>query len=225
MTPTVEAPIRARLGGPLKLAIPRGALWEPTLDALEGIGLDTTRMRGDSRSLVFSIEGLTLVTMRPSDVPTYVEAGAADLGITGKDVLMEQFDRVVYEILDLGYGGCRMVLAAREGDESLDESERRVGEMRIATKYPRVAERHFEATGRRAEVIEVKGSVELAPLAGLADGIVDLVATGRTLAENGLEVREEIASSTARLVANRVAHKLRAAEVDDLVERLRAGRG
>jgi len=225
MTPTVEAPIRARLGGPLKLAIPRGALWEPTLDALEGIGLDTTRMRGDSRSLVFSIEGLTLVTMRPSDVPTYVEAGAADLGITGKDVLMEQFDRVVYEILDLGYGGCRMVLAAREGDESLDESERRVGEMRIATKYPRVAERHFEATGRRAEVIEVKGSVELAPLVGLADGIVDLVATGRTLAENGLEVREEIASSTARLVANRVAHKLRAGEVDDLVDRLRAGRG
>src|SRR2546423_15081487 len=93
--------------------------------------------------------------------------------------------------------------------------------MRIATKYPRVAERYFEKTGRQAEVIEVKGSVELAPLVGLADGIVDLVATGRTLADNQLEVREEIARSTARLVANRVAHKLRAAEVDDLVERLR----
>ena len=222
MAPTVEAPIRARLGGPLKLAIPRGALWGETLDALERIGLDTAELRGKSRSLIFNLNGLTLVTMRPSDVPTYVEAGAADLGITGKDVLLEQQgDRIVYEILDLGYGACRMVLAGREGDQSLGESERRVGAMRIATKYPRIAERHFEETGRQAEVIEVKGSVELAPLVGLADGIVDLVATGRTLEENGLEIREDIASSTARLVVNRVAHKLRAAEVDELVERLR----
>jgi ATP phosphoribosyltransferase len=224
MSPTVEAPIRARLGGPLKLAIPRGALFEPTLDALDRIGIATERMRSDSRSLVFASEngvGPTLVTMRPSDVPTYVEAGAADLGITGKDVLLEQRDRIVYEILDLSYGACRMVLAAREGDERLGESERRLGTMRIATKYPRIAERYFEETGRQAEVIEVKGSVELAPLVGLADGIVDLVATGRTLKENGLEVREEIAESTARLVANRVSHKLRAAEVDELVEKLR----
>jgi ATP phosphoribosyltransferase len=223
VTPTVEAPIRARLGGPLKLALPRGALWEQTLDALDRIGVDTAAMRGDSRSLIFDTNGLTLVTMRPSDVPTYVEAGAADLGITGKDVLMEQGDRIVYEILDLGYGACRMVLAGRKGDPSLGETERRLGGMRIATKYPRIAERHFEETGRQAEVIEVKGSVELAPLVGLADGIVDLVATGRTLEENGLEVREEIAESTARLVANRVSHKLRAVEVDDLVERLRPG--
>ena len=218
--PTVEAP-RTRPGGPLKLAIPRGALWAETLEALDRIGLDTAEMRGDSRSLVFSSNGLTLVTMRPSDVPTYVEAGAADLGITGKDVLLEQADRVVYEILDLRYGACRMVLAGREGDASLGETERRLGGMRIATKYPRIAERYFEETGRQAEVIEVKGSVELAPLVGLADGIVDLVATGRTLKENGLEIREEIATSSARLVANRVSHKLRAAEVDDLVERLR----
>jgi ATP phosphoribosyltransferase len=224
MSPTVESPIRARLGGPLKLAIPRGALWEQTLDALDRIGVETAEMRGDSRALVFNLNGLTLVTMRPSDVPTYVEAGAADLGITGKDVLLEQQgDRIVYEILDLAYGACRMVLAGREGDPSLGESERRVGGMRIATKYPRIAERHFEETGRQADVIEVKGSVELAPLVGLADGIVDLVATGRTLKENGLEIREEIATSTARLVANRVSHKLRAAEVDDLVERLRPG--
>ncbi|HEX2359538.1 MAG TPA: ATP phosphoribosyltransferase [Solirubrobacterales bacterium] len=225
MTPTVEGPIRARPGGPLKLALPRGALWEPTLDALDAIGLDTAEMRSDSRSLVFESGGFSLVTMRPSDVPTYVEAGAADLGITGKDVLLEQADRIVYEILDLRYGACQMVLAARTGDASLGESERRLGTMRVATKYPRIAERHFEETGREAEVIEVKGSVELAPLVGLADGIVDLVATGRTLAENGLEAREEIADSTARLVVNRVSHKLRAAEVDDLVERLRPGGG
>src|SRR5882672_11317702 len=106
--PTVEAPIRTRLGGPLKLAIPRGALWPETLEALDRIGVDTAEMRGDSRSLVFSSKGLTLVTMRPSDVPTYVEAGAADVGITGKDVLLEQSDRIVYEILDLVYGACRM---------------------------------------------------------------------------------------------------------------------
>jgi ATP phosphoribosyltransferase len=114
-----------------------------------------------------------------------------------------------------------MVLAGRRGDESLGESERRLGLMRIATKYPRTAIRHFEETGRQAEVIEVKGSVELAPLVGLADGIVDLVDTGRTLAENELEVREEIAACSARLVANRVSHKLRAAEVDELTTRIR----
>jgi ATP phosphoribosyltransferase len=225
MSPTVEAPIRTRYGGPLKLALPRGALWAETLDALDRIGVETTELRGGSRSLVFSANGLSLVTMRPSDVPTYVEAGAADLGITGKDVLMEQADRIVYEILDLRYGVCRMVLAGRQGDPSLGESERRLGSMRIATKYPRIAERYFEQTGRQAEVIEVKGSVELAPLVGLADGIVDLVATGRTLKENGLEIREQIAESTARLVVNRISHKLRATEVDDLVERLRPGAG
>jgi ATP phosphoribosyltransferase len=218
---TVEGPTRARTGGPLKLAVPRGALFEDTVDALEEIGVDVTGLRSDSRSLVFEAGEVTLVTMRPSDVPTYVEAGAADLGITGKDVLMEQGDRIVYEFLDLGYGTCTMVLAGRRGDERLGESERRLGAMRIATKYPRTAQRHFEATGRQAEVIEVKGSVELAPLVGLADGIVDLVNTGRTLAENDLEIREEIAHCTARLVGNRVAHKLRPDEVDELAERLR----
>ena len=220
-TTSVSGATRARRDGPLKLAVPRGALFEGTLETLDRAGLVTDGLRSDSRSMIFDGSGVTLVTMRPSDVPTYVEAGAADLGITGKDVLLEQSDRVVYELLDLGYGECRMVLAGREGDERLGEAERRLGAMRIATKYPRVAERYFEQTGRQAEVIEVKGSVELAPLIGLADGIVDLVATGRTLAENQLEVREEIARSTARLVANRVAHKLRAVEVDDLTARLR----
>ncbi len=217
----ISGATRARPDGRLKLAVPRGALFDGTLELLDRIGTDTGELRGDSRSLVFAADGLVLVTMRPSDVPTYVEAGAADLGITGKDVLLEQRDRAVYELLDLGYGTCRMVLASRKGDESLGEAERRLGAMRIATKYPRTAERYFLQTGRQAEVIEVKGSVELAPIVGLADGIVDLVDTGRTLAENELEVREEIARCTARLVANRVAHKLRAAEVDELVERLR----
>jgi len=213
----------ARDEGPLRLAVPRGALLGETLGALDAIGIDTSEVRGESRSLIFETEGLTLVTMRPSDVPTYVEAGAADVGITGKDVLLEQHDRVVYELLDLGFGRCRMVLAGRKGDERMGESQRRLGMMRIATKYPRTAERHFEQTGRQVEVIEVKGSVELAPLIGLADGIVDLVATGRTLEENDLEVREEILECTARFVANRVAHKLRAREVDGLTAKLREG--
>jgi ATP phosphoribosyltransferase len=212
---------RARGDGVLKLAVPRGALFDGTLDLLDRIGVDTAPMRAESRSLVFDAEGLVLVTMRPSDVPTYVEAGAADLGITGKDVLLEQHGRAVYELLDLRYGACRMVLAARRGDDSLGEAERRLGAMRIATKYPRATERYFQESGRRAEVIDVKGSVELAPLVGLADGIVDLVDTGRTLAENDLEVREEITTCTARLVANRVAHKLRAVEVDELADRMR----
>jgi ATP phosphoribosyltransferase/ATP phosphoribosyltransferase regulatory subunit len=206
---------------PLKLAVPRGALFERTLDALDAIGVDTSGPRSDSRALIFPTPDLTLVTMRPSDVPTYVEAGSAELGITGKDVLLEQRDRAVYELVDLRYGTCRMVLAGRRGDASLGESARRLGTMRVATKYPRTAERYFEDTGRQVEVIEVKGSVELAPLVGLADGIVDLVDTGRTLEENELEVREEITASSARLVANRVAHKLRVREVDDLAERLR----
>jgi ATP phosphoribosyltransferase len=223
MSVEVAGMVRAKADGPLKLAVPRGALLGETLDALDAIGLDTSEVRGESRSLIFEGREITLVTMRPSDVPTYVEAGAADVGITGKDVLLEQSDRVVYELLDLGFGRCRMVLAGRKGDTSLGESQRRLGMMRIATKYPRTAERYFEQTGRQVEVIEVKGSIELAPLIGLADGIVDLVATGRTLRENDLEVREEIVECTARFVANRVAHKLRAAEVDGLTAKLREG--
>jgi ATP phosphoribosyltransferase len=207
--------------GPLKLAVPRGALFGETLDVLDAAGVDTAELRGDSRSLIFETSGMTLVTMRPSDVPTYVESGAADVGITGKDVLLEQGDRVVYELLDLGFGRCRMVLAAQTGNDRLGEAQRRLGMLRIATKYPRIAEEYFESTGRQVELIEVKGSVELAPLVGLGDGIVDLVATGRTLEENELEVREEIVECTARFVANRVAHKLRAAEIDELTAKLR----
>ncbi len=205
----------------LKIAVPRGALFGETLDVLDGAGIDTAELRGDSRALIFETSGVTLVTVRPSDVPTYVEAGAADVGITGKDVLLEQSDRVVYELLDLGYGHCRMVLAARTGSDHLAEAQRRLGRLRIATKYPRIAERYFESTGRQVELVEVKGSVELAPLVGLGDGIVDLVATGRTLEENELEVREEIVECTARFVANRVSHKLRAAEIDELTAKLR----
>lgn len=210
------------MSDPLRLAVPQGTLFEATLDLLDSIGVDSSPLRSDSRSLLFPGEKLTLVTLRPSDVPTYVEAGAVDLGITGKDVLLEQPERIVYELLDLGYGHCRMVVATKVGNHLADELERRLGAIRIATKYPRAAARYFEESGRQAEVIEVKGSVELAPLAGLADGIVDLTATGRTLRENDLEIREVIADCTARLVANRVVHKLRQTEIDALMDKINA---
>jgi ATP phosphoribosyltransferase len=206
----------------LTFAVPRGALFEETLEALDRLGVDTREVRDNDRKLLF--EDVGVVTMRPSDVPTYVEAGAADVGIVGKDVLMEQRERGVFELLDLGYGGCRMVLATVDADpDPADEALRRLGVLRVATKYPRIAARWFQATGRQAEIVEVKGSVELAPLTGLVEAIVDLTATGTTLRENGLIVREEIAVSTARLIANPVAHKLKAPAIDEVVEGLRGG--
>jgi ATP phosphoribosyltransferase len=206
----------------LTIAVPRGALFVETLDALDRLGVDTAEVRSNDRRLLF--EDVGIVTMRPSDVPTYVEAGAADIGITGKDVLMEQSERQVYELLDLRYGRCTMVLATVDGEpDPAAEALRRLGVMRVATKYPKTAAAYFERTGRQAEIVEVKGSVELAPLTGLVEAIVDLTATGKTLVENGLVVREEIAVATARLIANPVAHKLKAQAIDDVVERLRAG--
>jgi ATP phosphoribosyltransferase len=206
----------------LTIAVPRGALFGETLDALDALGIDTAPVRANDRRLLFGDVGI--VTMRPSDVPTYVEAGAADIGIVGKDVLMEQSERSVFELLDLGFGRCRMVLASEEGEpDPAAEALRHLGVVRVATKYPRIAAAFFERTGCQAEIVEVKGSVELAPLTGLVEAIVDLTATGSTLRENRLVEREEIAVATARLIANPVAHKLKAAAIDEVVGRLRGG--
>jgi ATP phosphoribosyltransferase len=218
-------------GSGLTIAVPRGALFGGTVDLLALLGLDTEELRTNDRKLLF--EDIGVVTMRPSDVPTYVEAGAADIGVTGKDVLLEQLahaqgerGRDVYELLDLGFGRCTMVLASKQSadpdhDPAL-ESLRRLGVMRVATKYPRIAARYLEETGRQGEIVEVKGSVELAPLTGMVDAIVDLTATGTTLRENNLVVREEIVVCTARLIANPVSHKLKAAQIDALLGQLRA---
>jgi ATP phosphoribosyltransferase len=213
--------------GGLVIAVPRGALFEETLDWLDRLDISTAEVRTNERKMVFADVGL--ITMRPSDVPTYVAAGAADIGVTGKDVLMEQSEaavaaarRDVYELRDLGFGRCRMVLATVDGPDPAAAALRRLGVVRVATKYPRVATAHFERTGRQAEIIEVKGSVELAPLTGLVEAIVDLTATGTTLRENHLVIREELAVCTARLIANPVAHKLKAAAIDELLERSRA---
>ena len=211
----------------LTIAVPRGALFEETLDWLERLGISTAEVRTNERKLLF--EDVGLITMRPSDVPTYVAAGAADVGITGKDVLMEHSDaapggsaRDVYELRDLGFGRCTMVVATVAGPDRAAEALRRLGVIRVATKYPHVAAAHFERTGRQVEIIEVKGSVELAPLTGLVEAIVDLTATGTTLRENNLVIRETLAVCTARLIANPVAHKLKAAAIDELLERARA---
>jgi ATP phosphoribosyltransferase len=211
----------------LVIAVPRGALFEETLGWLERLGVSTGEVRTNDRRLLF--EDVGLITMRPSDVPTYVAAGAADIGVTGKDVLLEQgvaaasgSGRDVYELRDLGFGRCTMVVASVAGPDRAAEALRRLGVIRIATKYPRVAAAHFERTGRQVEIIEVKGSVELAPLTGLVEAIVDLTATGTTLRENNLVVRETLAVCTARLIANPVAHKLKAAAIDELLERSRA---
>lgn len=206
------------------LAIPRGALFEPVVEVLVGADLISKGLVDDSRLLVFEEGGIRLLTVRPSDVPTYVEAGAADLGITGKDVLIEQRDLDFVEVDDLGIGSCRMVLAAIAGDSGPAEHERRLGLMKVASKYPRVAREYFASLGRQVEVVELKGSVEIAPVVGLADAIVDLVATGRTLKENGLEEREEIFISSARLIANVAFYRTRSAEADRIREALRAAR-
>ena len=210
----------------LTIAVPRGALFSGTVELLAALGLDTEELSSNDRKLLF--EDIGVITMRPSDVPTYVEAGAAHLGITGKDVLLEQAPqrpgeggREVYELHDLGYGRCTMVLASKAGPDPALEALRRLGVMRVATKYPRIAARYLEETGRQAEIVEVKGSIELAPLTGMVEAIVDLTATGTTLRENNLIVREEIAVCSARLIANPVAHKLKAAVIDDLLQQIR----
>jgi ATP phosphoribosyltransferase len=160
------------------------------------------------------------VRARPSDIATYVERGAADLGIVGKDVLMESAARVL-ELVDLGFGACRFVVAAPRGAvaRSLDEY-RHLGSLEVATKYPRVAEEHFRRRGIAVEIVRVAGSAEVAPQVGLADWIVDLVATGATLAANDLAIIEEIAPSTARLIANPASYHQRRDEIAPLVQRL-----
>jgi ATP phosphoribosyltransferase regulatory subunit len=192
------------------------------LTALRAIGLDVSGITPGGRRLVVAGGDIEFVLARPSDIATYVERGAADLAIVGKDVLLESGARVI-ELVELGFGACRFVVAAPRDavERSLDEY-RHLGTLDVATKYPNVAERHFRARGIAVEIVKVAGSAEVAPLVGLADWIVDLVATGTTLRANGLAVIEEIASSTARLVANPAAYHLRRPEIAPMAERLAA---
>jgi ATP phosphoribosyltransferase len=207
----------------LRLVLPRGNPYPSSVELLERAGLPVAPLRRGSRRLVLQLDdGTTVITARPSDVPVYVEFGAADVGLAGKDVLLERSPDL-YELLDLYIAPCRLVYATPE--RASERRGERTGRLRIATKYPRTTRSWFEAQGRQVDVIELKGSIELAPQVGLADGIVDLTSSGVTLHKNGLVERAEIARCSTRLVANRAAHKLRGEEVAALQERLRSARG
>lgn len=175
-------------------------------------------LRENGRRLFYQAEGIEFIVSRPSDVPVFVEHGAADVGIVGKDVIEEQRPNVM-ELRDLRVGACRMILAAPRG--RAEEVQRAISHaevVRVATKFPNTARRYFESLGRQAEIIELHGSVELAPLVGLAECIVDLTATGTTLRENDLLVLDEISRSTARLIANRGSYRLHHEEIAALLD-------
>jgi ATP phosphoribosyltransferase len=203
----------------LTLALPKGRLLEPTLGMLRGMGLDG--VDEDSRRLIFtdSHRGLRVLFLKPADVPAYVQYGAADLGIVGKDILLEQ-EPDVYEPLDLGFGFCRLVVAEPRTLWERDDPAR-WSWVRVATKYSRLTERYFSERGIQVEIVRLDGSVELAPLVGLADRIVDLVQSGETLRANGLVEVAEITRSTARLIVNRASLKTEYASVSGLVEEMR----
>ena len=205
---------------PIVVALPKGRILTVLAPLLQRAGVDTTSITADDRSLIRETPdgALRFLLIKPDDVPTYVEYGAADLGVCGRDVLLERASGV-YQPVDLGIGRCRMVVAAPIGRDVTSDVPR------VATKYPRIAAAHFAKRGVQAEIVYLQGSVELAPLTGLADLIVDLVETGETLAKNGLDVREEVARISSVLVANRAAYKLRRDAVRPLVDRLRAAVG
>jgi ATP phosphoribosyltransferase len=203
----------------LTLALPKGRLLAPALDLLGALGV--RGLEADSRRLLVAdpAAGLRLVYLKPADVPTYVQYGAADLGIVGKDILAEQ-EPDVYEPVDLGFGRCRLVVAEpRELWERDDPG--RWSWVRVATKYPRLTERYFSERGIQVEMIRLDGSIELAPLVGLAERIVDLVQSGETLRANGLVEVAEIMTSTARLVVNRASLRTGHARVNALIEAMR----
>jgi ATP phosphoribosyltransferase len=206
--------------GPPMIAVPKGALYDDVMACLDAVGYDAAAVRANERRQLFEQE--RVMTMRPSDVVAYVAEGVADLGIVGKDVIAESLlSPNIYELADLRFGRCRMSLATLAGnDNPVDLAIRETGVARIGTKYPRTALRWAEATSRSIDIIELKGSVELAAVSGLAHGIVDLVDTGNTLRENGLVERTEIAASTARLIANPVSYIQHADTIARLADQL-----
>jgi len=203
----------------LSIAIPTGALLPGALKLLSTAGLMRLSAPELGRKLMVERSGVRVILVRPLDVPAYVDHGAADLGIVGKDVLWES-DGGHYELVDLRFGACRLVLAVPDASR-LNGPETWPPLMRIATKYPRTTSRWFDARGQAVEVVRLHGSVELAPQVGLVDGIVDLTASGRTLQENRLRVAGVLGDSTARLVANQASLKTRTEAVQALVGRLR----
>lgn len=202
---------------PLTLALSKGRILTDTLPLLRAAGVELTEDPESSRKLVFptSRPDVQIIILRATDVPTYVQHGAADLGVAGKDVLMEHGGDGLYEPLDLRIANCRLMVAGRQG-EPLPQNRR----LRVATKFTGIARRYFASQGRQVDIIKLYGSMELAPIMGLADCIVDIVDTGKTLAANGLEPKELIAPVSSRLVVNRASMKTRHAEITRLIDQL-----
>lgn len=204
----------------LIIALSKGRLADLSIELFESIGMDCSELRNSSRKLILTDEKnkIKFFLAKPADVPTYVEYGAADIGIVGKDTLLEE-GRHLYEVLNLGFAACKMVVA---GPAELQGKLDRLNNKRVATKYPRIAREYFEHKRRESiEVIKLNGSVELAPLVGLSEVIVDLVETGRTLRENGLVVLDTIANISARMVVNRVSMKMESERIRKIIDDIR----
>jgi len=202
----------------LRIALSKGRIYDETLPLLEAAGIEPLESPGSSRKLILpSVDGaFEILIVRASDVPTYVQHGGADLGIAGKDVLLEHGGEGLVEPVDLNIARCKLMVCGPKGAQ-LDAS----GRHRVATKYTECARRHFAATGRQVEIIKLYGSMELAPLTGLADAIVDVVDTGNTLRANGLEALEHVADISARLIVNRVSMKIAHEQISPIIMHLR----
>lgn len=206
----------------LTVALTKGRLAQKTLDMFEKIGITCEEMRDkDTRKLIFVNEELKLrfFLAKGPDVPTYVEYGAADIGVTGKDIILEE-GRKMYEVMDLGFGKCRMCVCGPESARELLQNNQLI---RVATKYPNIAKDYFYNTKHQTvEIVKLNGSIELAPIVGLSEVIVDIVETGSTLRENGLEVLEEVCPLSARMIVNPVSMRMESDRIKALLMKLRA---
>lgn len=204
---------------PLRIALTKGRLEKDTVGLFEKIGYDCTAVREKGRKLILPVPdgNMEVVLAKANDVITYVEHGVCDIGVVGKDTIMEMQGKF-FEMVDLGFGRCKFALAAKKGSKFYGGYNVKT----IATKYPNITRNHFESKGMDVEIVKIEGSVELAPLLELSDGIVDIVETGTTLKENGLEVIEDICPISARLIVNMVSMKLRQQEIEDFVAKVQA---
>jgi ATP phosphoribosyltransferase len=202
---------------PLRIALTKGRLEKDTVGLLEKIGFDCTAVREKGRKLILPVPdgNLEVVLAKANDVITYVEHGVCDIGVVGKDTIMEMQGKF-FELVDLGFGRCKFALATKKGSTFYGGYNVKT----IATKYPNITRNYFESKGMDVEIVKIEGSVELAPLLELSDGIVDIVETGTTLKENGLEVIEDICPISARLIVNMVSMKLRQQEIEDFVAKV-----
>ena len=198
----------------IRIALTKGRIEQKAVDIFKKAGYDCTELENKGRKLFFKIsDGVEVVLAKANDVITYVEHGVCDMGVVGKDTIMEM-DAHVYEVMDLGFGKCRFALACKKGTDFFSGYSHKI----IASKYPNVTKEYFRSLGLDVEVVKIDGSVELAPLLGLSDGIVDIVETGSTLKENGLEVIRDVAPISARLIVNTASIKLKKSETDAVID-------